>query len=217
LIALVRALIAFFGDDLRGLAGPSGGFYAPATRGTCLQCLADALKIKKINVTVWPTACKHTPLNSKQRKAFKKWYLKNPDISAAADGTPAKEMTKAFALKNAVKCMKACRDAGTNESAWAAIQQKAYWREVDVWSELLSYWDRVVQNINDPAHEIFNMIKSLIGTIGNLGSQKLNASRRAFCRALKQTKKGMKPPWTNNAQNQVVTNCVLVFTNCVYV
>ena len=164
------------------------------------------MKIKAIDVTVWPGACKHTPADSTQRSAFKTWYLKNPLIGAAADGVPARPMTKEFARRSALQCMQACQHA-TTETAWAEQQQNAWWREIDEWSELLPYWDRVLQNINDPAHEIFNMIKSLISMIGGFGQHKLTAKRRAFSRSLGQTTKGSKPPWTNGIPNQVRTCC----------
>jgi hypothetical protein len=201
----VRALIAFFIDDLRGLAGPSGGFYAPALRGTCLQCLEDALQVKAIDVTVWPAACKHTPADSLQRANFKKWYLKSPHIKAVvAEGqVAARGMTNAFATRSALKCMRECEAAGTNDAARKQLMQQSYWKEIDVWSELLGYWDRVVQNINDPAHELYNMVKSLISMVGDVGAHKLSAKRRAFSRGLGQTIKGVKPPWNNTKKNQV--------------
>jgi hypothetical protein len=202
----VRAVVSWFTDDLRGLAGPCGGFYAPARRGACLQCRVEAMKISAIDVTVWPGACKHIAGDSPQRDAFKTWYLKNPAISAAADGAPPQLMTKAFAHKSALKCMLACHPRAS-EGAWEKAQAIAWWRDMDVWSELLPYWDRVLQNINDPAHELFNIVKSLISMIGGLGQHKLSAKRRAFSRGLGQTTKGSKPPWTNGIPNQVRTCC----------
>ena len=192
-IASVRAVVAWFVDDLRGLAGPSGGFYAPAVRGSCLQCKEDAVQIKAVDVTVWPAACTHTPKDSEQRKAFKKWYLKNPAIASHGDADQAAPMTKAFSHRASLNCMRACA-AAPNETQRRAVQQQAYWREVDIWSELLPYWDRVVQNLNDPAHEVYNIVKSLISTIGNLGTHKLSAKRRAFCRGLDQTAKETRAP-----------------------
>jgi hypothetical protein len=219
--AFVRALIAWFIDDLRGLAGPSGAFYAPATRGSCMQCMIDALKVPSLDVTVWPGACKHImPPNSTERAAargaFQRWYEKSPAIGALADGESARPMTKAFAHRASLECMRACEAAEGNESAIKVLMQNAYWKEVDIWSELLPYWDRVLQNINDPAHEIYNILKSLIGTIGNLGSHKLSTKRRAFLRGQEQLRKGQKITWHNTAKNQVPSNCAfqLVATNC---
>jgi hypothetical protein len=219
--ALVRALIAWFIDDLRGLAGPSGAFYAPATRGTCMQCMLDATRIGSLDVTVWPGACKHiTPSDSAAgvaaRRAFKGWYAKSPVIAALADGVSARPMTKAFAERASLDCMRACEAANGNEAAIKLIMQGSYWKEVDIWSELLPYWDRVLQNVNDPAHEIYNIVKSLIGIIGNLGSHKLSTKRRAFLRGQDQIKKGEKVPWHNTNPNQVPPNCAfqIVTTNC---
>ena len=210
--ALVRAVIAWFVDDLRGLAGPSGGFYAPAQRGACLQCMVQAFKIKATSGTCWPGACKHIFVAqgefAPQRAAFKRWYAKNPSISAAADGVQARDMSKAFAHRQSLQCMAACQAAGNNESAIKVLQQQYYWKEVDVWSELLDYWGRVEQNINDPAHEIYNMVKALLATIGNIGHHKINAKRRAFSRGLGQTVKRKKAPWQNNVQNQQLVDAI---------
>jgi hypothetical protein len=160
------------------------------------------MKITAIDVTVWPGVCTHIPGDSPQRDAFKAWYLKNPAISAAADEAPPPAMTAAYARRSALQCMRKCEEA-TTEAGWAQAQQLAWWRDIDVWSELLPYWDRVLQNINDPAHELYNIVKSLISMIGGLGQHKLSAKRRAFYRGLGQTTKGSKPPWNNGIPNQV--------------
>ena len=179
----MRALIAWFVDDLRGLAGPSGGFYGPAIRGSCLQCQLDATRIGCLNTTVWVSAIKCTEHGSTQRAAFKQWYEKNPDLAAHADMSKPARVTKAFALRKSLRCMQDCVEA-RNESHIKEILQKAYWREVDIWSELLPYWDRILQNINDPAHEIANMVKQLILYIGNDGAGQMKKGRAAVARGL---------------------------------
>ena len=186
-----------------------------------MQCMLDATRIGSLDVTVWPGACKHiNPSNSAAgvaaRRAFKGWYVKSPVIAALADGVSARPMTKEFAERASLDCMRACEAANGNEAAIKLIMQGSYWKEVDIWSELLPYWDRVLQNVNDPAHEIYNIVKSLIGVIGNLGSHKLSTKRRAFLRGQDQIKKGEKIPWHNTTPNQVPPACAfqIVTTNC---
>lgn len=51
---------------------------------------------------------------------------------------------------------------------------------VDIYTKELDYMDKVVQNVNDPMHEIANTIKDILNLLMNEGSMKYTDARRTF-------------------------------------
>ena len=51
---------------------------------------------------------------------------------------------------------------------------------VDIFTKQLEYMNKVVQNINDPMHEIANTVKDILNLLMNEGSMKYSDKRRQF-------------------------------------
>jgi hypothetical protein len=72
---------------------------------------------------------------------------------------------------------------------------------VDIFTKLLRYWNKAVQNIFDPAHNVSNTMKDVYKWVGRHDGI-FNAKRKAFSRALGRTADKTTPAWANKTKNK---------------
>ena len=196
--AAVRVLMAWLCNDLKGYAKCMCAFQHPAIRGGCMFCKQYGVKITQLSLTVMPGACSHLPLADKRRKQFQAIYASAPAVADMIEAAAPVTFTKTTALRAGKNCAARCAAAGTGRGSKAAkdtIMMESWFKDIDVWSEWLDYFNKSKQNIIDPAHEIANLVLHTISSIGNLQRQILNAKRRAFARQCKQLADKQHPPW----------------------
>jgi hypothetical protein len=86
---------------------------------------------------------------------------------------------------------------------------------VSVYVELLPYWDMVLQVVNDPAHEIGNIAKHIIGLLGNKsGPGRFNAKRRKYATAIQRSRLGYlrpkeRPPFRVSSKARALLNKIV--------
>jgi hypothetical protein len=190
----LRVIVAWLVNDLKGYAGPMLAFQHPALKGLCHTCMVCGLKIPELNLTVVPGACSCLPPGAELRAHWADVYRKFPALVAMCKPTAPKDFTKAAAQKYGLACEARTAAARTVKDR-EEVEKDSWFRGVDIWSQHLAYWDRIKQNINDPAHELANVVTHIISMIGNLKRQELNAKRRNFAQQCEQVVAGDKVKW----------------------
>jgi hypothetical protein len=194
---LARVIVAWLINDLKGYAGPMLAFQHPALKGSCHTCMQFCIRIAELNLVVMPGACsclKDCPRGAALRKAYAAVYANFPALAGMIKPRAPKHFTKFTSLKFGETCAARCaapRKGETKED----IEMDSWFRGVDIWSSNLAYWDRIRQNINDPAHELANLVMHIISMIGNLERQKFNPKRRAFAKQCNQVQDKKRPKW----------------------
>ena len=168
----INAVVAWIVNDLKDTSGPMCAKQSPAYCGACIQCQQTGIRLSDLGrgSTYYPGFCTFLPLQHPVRDDF---AVEFADIPVLADKHTVRRPNK----MNHNAALASGRRVLNQVLTAAELQMEAY-HGVDVYSILLNYWDKIVQIVNDPMHEIVNSMKDIFRLIGSFGQMKFSEKRR---------------------------------------
>ena len=141
-------------NDVRGVPLATCGGHPPRKIGSCNRCDTGGQYHK--STTVIPGAVRHLersdPLVAAYRREFKAW----PALATLADLGKPRQRTKTQAI-----------DAGNRVLTGVSGPKEEPYIDVDIYTTLLWYHNKIKHTLYDAAHELANIIKQMFIWISN--------------------------------------------------
>ena len=173
----IYLVVAWTANDIRAIPSTTCGASPPAYVGSCNMCEQKGVRPHGLNTTVIPGAVRaldpDDPETADLRTAYETEFKECHEIAAwaRADGPPpARTKASAVASGNRVLALESTKKA------------EAYY-DVDWFTQLLWYHDKIAHTMYDLAHEFSNVIKQTFNFMLNKNKKnKLNftVKKRSF-------------------------------------
>jgi hypothetical protein len=153
-------------NDIRGLPNATAGTQPPAYVGSCNSCHVAGQRHR--NTTVVPGAVCFLPLSHSLRKDYAVEFAKHPGLAELATQPAPKKRKKQESIDSANRVLAA---ASKNKSAHETAKKQEAFYDVDVFTQLLPYFDRIKHNVYGQEHQFNNVIKQILTVVKNHKAQ----------------------------------------------
>jgi hypothetical protein len=159
-ISQIYYMVAWTANDIRGVPNTTCGAHPPCFRGSCNMCEVTGIRPLKLNTTVLPGAVRALACDDEEadeiRAAYAEEFKRVPEMVAYAEQKAPKARKKADAIAS-----------GNRFQRGESNKKSSAYYDVDWFTQMLNYHNKISHTIYDLAHEFSNVIKQMLNLIMN--------------------------------------------------